>query len=70
MCEGIGRHRLKANDSCVIPAGAAYALEAGAGSEILEVTLPAELSNRSSRTPSSQGLASGSTSFLPRSALP
>jgi len=41
--EGFGQHRLKANDSCVIPAAADYALETGAGSEILEVTLPAKL---------------------------
>ena len=40
---GFGRHRLKANDSCVIPAGVDYALEANAGVEILEVTLPAAL---------------------------
>ncbi|WP_119303540.1 VOC family protein [Dongia deserti] len=38
-----GDHSLRGNDSCVIPAGAVYALSAGAGSEILEVTLPAEL---------------------------
>jgi hypothetical protein len=36
-------HRLREGDSCVIPADAAHAIEAGAGSEILEVTLPAEL---------------------------
>ncbi|HET6161702.1 MAG TPA: hypothetical protein VFE34_25400 [Dongiaceae bacterium] len=41
--QGFGQHRLKANDSCVIPAGADYALDATKGSEILEVTLPAEL---------------------------
>lgn len=40
---GSGQHRLKANDSCVIPAGEAYALKADAGAELLEVTLPAEL---------------------------
>jgi mannose-6-phosphate isomerase-like protein (cupin superfamily) len=38
-----GVHRLAANDCCVIPAGAGYALRAEPGSEILEVTLPAEL---------------------------
>jgi quercetin dioxygenase-like cupin family protein len=37
----LGRHRLKVNDSCVIPAGADYALEANGGAEMLEVTLPA-----------------------------
>jgi mannose-6-phosphate isomerase-like protein (cupin superfamily) len=44
--QGHGQHRLKPNDSCVIPAGDGYALEASAGSELLEVTLPAELPNR------------------------
>ncbi len=44
--QGHGQHRLKTNDSCVIPAGAGYTLEAGAGSELLEVALPAELPNR------------------------
>jgi quercetin dioxygenase-like cupin family protein len=39
----LGDHRLREGDSCVIPADASYALDAGAGSEILEVTLPAEL---------------------------
>jgi quercetin dioxygenase-like cupin family protein len=39
----LGDHRLREGDSCVIPAGAAYVLDADAGSEILEVTLPAEL---------------------------
>jgi mannose-6-phosphate isomerase-like protein (cupin superfamily) len=38
-----GRHQLKVNDSCVIPANASYALEVGAGAELLEVLLPAEL---------------------------
>ena len=42
--QGHGQHQLKANDSCVIPAGAAYAIDAAPGAEILEVTLPAELS--------------------------
>ena len=41
--QGHGKHQLKTNDSCVIPAGAPYALDAAAGSELLEVTLPAEL---------------------------
>ena len=36
-----GRHRLKADDSCVIPAGAGYVLTAAAGAEMLQVTLPA-----------------------------
>jgi mannose-6-phosphate isomerase-like protein (cupin superfamily) len=40
-----GAHRLAASDSCVIPAGAGHALRAEAGSEILEVTLPAELTH-------------------------
>ncbi len=39
----LGQHRLQSADSCVIPAGAPYALDVKAGSEILEVTLPAEL---------------------------
>jgi quercetin dioxygenase-like cupin family protein len=38
-----GAHRLAVSDSCVIPGGAGHALRAEAGSEILEVTLPAEL---------------------------
>jgi mannose-6-phosphate isomerase-like protein (cupin superfamily) len=41
--EGHGHHPLKADDSCVMPAGADYALHADAGAEFLEVTLPAEL---------------------------
>jgi mannose-6-phosphate isomerase-like protein (cupin superfamily) len=41
--QGHGQHRLQANDSCVIPADAGYALDARAGAEILEVTLPAAL---------------------------
>ena len=44
--QGHGQHRLKANDSSVVPAGADYALEADTGSEMLEVTLPAELPGR------------------------
>jgi mannose-6-phosphate isomerase-like protein (cupin superfamily) len=38
-----GQHRLKVNDSCVVPAGVTYALDASAGAELLEVALPAEL---------------------------
>jgi quercetin dioxygenase-like cupin family protein len=38
-----GYHRLGAGDCCVIPADATYGVEADAGSEILEVTLPAAL---------------------------
>jgi quercetin dioxygenase-like cupin family protein len=38
-----GDHRLRDGDSCVIPADAPYALDAAAGAELLEVTLPAEL---------------------------
>ncbi|HEY3146474.1 MAG TPA: VOC family protein [Dongiaceae bacterium] len=38
-----GNYRLREGDSCVIPADAAYALDAAAGSELLEVSLPAEL---------------------------
>jgi len=45
--QGHGQHRLTANDSCVIPAGASHALDAGGGAELLEVTLPAELSQAS-----------------------
>jgi mannose-6-phosphate isomerase-like protein (cupin superfamily) len=44
--QGHGQPRLRTNVSCVIPAGASYALEASAGSELLEVALPAELPNR------------------------
>ena len=40
----LGDHRLHEGDSCVIPADASYALDAAAGSELLEVTLPANLS--------------------------
>ena len=43
--EKLGRHQLKSGDSCVIPAGTAYALDAGVGLEMLEVTLPAKLPN-------------------------
>jgi mannose-6-phosphate isomerase-like protein (cupin superfamily) len=39
--EALGRHRLGADDCCVIPAGAAYSIRADAGLEMLEVTLPA-----------------------------
>lgn len=38
-----GNHQLTAGASCVIPAGVDYTLQAGAGLEMLEVTLPAEL---------------------------
>lgn len=41
--DALGDHRLCPGDSCVIPAGADYALQAGSGLEMLEVTLPAEL---------------------------
>ena len=41
--KALGEHRLQANDSCVIPASAEYALDASAGAEFLEVTLPADL---------------------------
>ena len=41
--QGHGAHRLRANDSCVIPADAAYALNAAAEAELLEVMLPAEV---------------------------
>jgi quercetin dioxygenase-like cupin family protein len=36
-------HHLQAGDSCLIPAGVGYTLRAGAGLEMLEVSLPAEL---------------------------
>ena len=38
-----GQHQLAAGDSCVLPAGSLYALNAEAGLEMLEVTLPAQL---------------------------
>jgi len=38
-----GNHQLQAGDSCVIPAGVDYSLRAGAGLEMLEVNLPADL---------------------------
>ncbi len=38
-----GNHQLQAGDSCVIPAGVDYTLRGGAGLEMLEVSLPAEL---------------------------
>lgn len=37
-----GNHQLQAGDSCVIPAGMGYTLRAGAGLELLEVSLPAD----------------------------
>ncbi|HEX6121264.1 MAG TPA: hypothetical protein VFZ03_17590 [Dongiaceae bacterium] len=40
----LGDHRLREGDSCVVPAAASYALDLAAGSEVLEVTLPAALS--------------------------
>jgi mannose-6-phosphate isomerase-like protein (cupin superfamily) len=40
---GQGNHRLLAGDSCVVPAGVDYTLQAGAGLEMLEVSMPAEL---------------------------
>ena len=40
---GLGRHRLLVGDSCVIPAGLDYTLQAGSGLEMLEVSMPAEL---------------------------
>ena len=39
----IGRHRLQAGDCCVIPAGVPHSLAGGPGLEMLEVTLPADL---------------------------
>jgi len=41
--QGHEAHRLKVNDSCVIPADVGYALGASEGTELLEVILPAEL---------------------------
>lgn len=38
-----GNHQLQAGDSCVIPAGLGYRLRAGAGLELLEVSLPDDL---------------------------
>ncbi len=40
-----GNHQLLAGDSCIIPAGIDYTLQAGAGLELLEVSLPADLSS-------------------------
>ena len=37
-----GKHQLLAGDSCVIPAGQDFSLEAGAGLELLEVCWPAD----------------------------
>lgn len=37
-----GKHQLSAGDSCVIPAGLDFSLEAGVGLELLEVSLPAD----------------------------
>ncbi|MCI0390684.1 MAG: cupin [Acidobacteria bacterium] len=41
-----GNHQLQAGDSCVIPAGVDYTLRAGEGLEMLEVSLPGELTRR------------------------
>lgn len=41
--EALGHHRLQEGDSCVIPAGTAYELDAASGAEFLEVTLPAAM---------------------------
>lgn len=41
--ESDANYRLRAGDSCVIPAALNYVLQASAGSEWLEVTLPADL---------------------------
>jgi mannose-6-phosphate isomerase-like protein (cupin superfamily) len=43
---GHGTHRLKSDDSVVIPSDAAYAIDLRAGAELLEVSLPAELPGR------------------------
>jgi mannose-6-phosphate isomerase-like protein (cupin superfamily) len=43
---GQGNHQLLAGDSCVIPAGVDYTLQAEAGLEMLEVSLPSELPGR------------------------
>ena len=43
---GHGTHRLKSDDSVVIPSDAAYAIDLPAGAELLEVSLPAELPGR------------------------
>jgi len=48
---GQGNHQLLAGDSCVIPAGMDYTLQAGAGLEMLEVCLSDELSLSSSCPP-------------------
>lgn len=43
LSDALGNHRLRPGDSCVVPAGADYAVQASAELEMLEVTLPAEL---------------------------
>ncbi|MFN0108046.1 MAG: cupin domain-containing protein [Blastocatellia bacterium] len=43
-----GKRQLSVGDSCVIPAGQDFSLEAGAGLELLEVSLPADLLQASS----------------------
>jgi len=40
-CREAGNHQLVVGDSCVIPAGLKFSLEAKAGLELLEVSLPA-----------------------------
>jgi mannose-6-phosphate isomerase-like protein (cupin superfamily) len=39
---GQGNHQLLPGDSCVVPPGVSYTLHAGAGLEMLEVSLPAD----------------------------
>jgi len=41
--EGLGAQNLAADESCVLPRGLAFTLEASGDLEMLEVTLPAEL---------------------------
>lgn len=43
-----GKHQLLSGDSCVVPAGLDFSLEPGAGLELLEVSLPADLLQASS----------------------
>jgi mannose-6-phosphate isomerase-like protein (cupin superfamily) len=50
-CRAQGSHQLLAGDSCVIPADMDYTLRAGAGLELLEVCLSAELTLSSSYAP-------------------
>src|SRR5262245_57002269 len=44
--QGHGQHRLKVSDSVIVPNDAAHAIEMPAGAELLEVSLPAGLSER------------------------